>query len=447
MTICIQNGSVITLAGATYDPGFVLIEGDRIAQVGPMDALADQPPVLGATVIEARNMAVLPGLVNAHTHLSQTFVKGLGDSKTLLDWLKGVIWPFQAALTPDEVYLATLLGLVENLRCGVTALTEHHKITNSPAHSDAVLRAAAEVGLRFTLAYGWVDLGNSAQPAADILAELHRLHGRYHGKQDGRLRVAIGPMAPWRCSNALIQQTYALAELWDVSFHLHTAETREEVDLLVSRENLRHVEWLDALGVLGPRTQLVHSVWLSDHELDLIERSGARVIHCATSNMYLASGIAPVPAMRQRHIPIALGADGQGSNNNQDMLELLKVTALLAKIGAMDPTVIPVADLLQMATVQGAHAVGLPNGGVLRAGAPADLILVDLDNARCQPAHDAAATLVYNASGADVDTVIVGGQVLMRDKRLIGIDEKALFEECRGAARALLRRAGVPLPG
>jgi len=424
-SILLKNCAVITLAGPIHDSGFVLIEGDRIAAVGPLS----QAPAGADTVIDAPQMAALPGLVNAHTHLSQSFVRGLADEKPLAAWLREVIWPVQAAMTPEDVYLATLLGLVENLTCGVTALTEHHKITTSPAHTDAVLQAASEIGLGFTLAYGWVDLGSGAQPTDTILAELDRLHAEYHG--DG-LQIAVGPMAPWRCSDALMRETFARAEVWDAPFHLHTAETRAEVDLMLARNGLRHVEWLNELSVLAPRTQLVHSVWISEHEQMLIERSGARVVHCATSNMILGSGVAPIPALRARGIPISLGADGSGSNNNQDMVELLKVTALLAKVGTLDANALNPADVLRMATA-----------GTLEAGARADVILIDLNTPRSQPVHNAASAVVYTASGADVDTVIVGGRVLLRNKQVIGVDVAALLERCRVAAKDLMRRAGV----
>jgi 5-methylthioadenosine/S-adenosylhomocysteine deaminase len=435
MSILLRGGTVIPLTGPLYDPGDVLIGPDgRIADVGP----SPDVPAQAETVIDCAGKAVLPGLVNAHTHLSQTFIRGLGDDKTLIEWLRGVTWPFQAAITPDELYLATLLGLVENLTCGVTALTEHHKVTNTPAHSDAVLRAIREVGLPVTLAYGWNDLGRDAPAVDQIIAEMERLRAAAAGTN---AVIAVGPMAPWRCSDEAMQRTFALAEAWDVPFHIHAAETEGEVAQMIERCGMRHIEWLAWLGCLTPRTQLVHAVWLSDDEVRLVQKSGARVIHCPTSNMYLASGTAKIPAMYMQGIPIALGADGSGSNNSQDMLELLKITILLAKIDTMNPTTLVPADVVKMAVVEGAAAAGV-GGGRLIVGEPARLIAVDLDTPRSAPVHSPLSALVYNAVGPDVDTVIVGSRILMRGKVVQGIDVPALIAECKAVVRSLARRIG-----
>jgi 5-methylthioadenosine/S-adenosylhomocysteine deaminase len=439
VSILIHGGAVMTMTGVDYDSGYVLIgENGLIADLG-----AGEPPPnvrdAARAVVDAAGKVVLPGLVNAHTHLSQTFMRGLGDDRPLMDWLKGVVWPMQAAMTPDDVYLATLLGLVENITCGVTSLIKHHKITNSPAHNDAALRAMLRVGLPATLAYGWVDMGANAPPVEASVAEMERLRAAAQGSP---IRVAVGPMAPWRCTDEAIRRTFALAEAWDVPFHLHVAEAEAEVGLMIQRNGMRHVEWLAALDVLSPRTQLVHSVWLSAEEVDLIAERGAQVIHCPTSNMYLASGTAKVPEMLRRGIPVALGTDGPGSNNSQDMLELLKITALLAKIDTMNATALLPADVLRMATVAGARATG-QGGGTLEVGAPARIIVVDIDTPRGAPVHSPASALVYSATGPDVDAVIIGTQFMVRGKQVQGIDVPALLAECREAARRLVARAGL----
>jgi 5-methylthioadenosine/S-adenosylhomocysteine deaminase len=392
-------------------------------------------------------MAVLPGLVNGHTHLSQTFMRGLADGRPLLAWLKRVIWPLQAAMTPEDMHLASLLGLVENLRCGVTSVVQHHKITATPAHVDAAAEAARQVGMRMLLARGWVDLGDAGEPPDQIVAEMERLRERWHGAADGRLTVGFGPLAPWRCSDETMRRTMALAQEWDVPTHLHVAETRDEIDLLRGRTGLRHVEWLHSLGALSPDVQLVHAVWLDDSELDLIAGSGAVVVHCPVSNMYLASGIARVPEMLGRGIPVALGSDGPGSENSQDMLEVLKVAALLAKVSSGDANALLPLEVLRMATTDGARLLGRDDLGRIVAGAKADLALVNLDTPRCVPVHRPESALVYNASGPDVHTVIVDGRILLEAGRVTMLDEGSLLEGCRQAAHRLLARAGVATEG
>ncbi len=453
MTILIENGTVLTLAEdapAVLDPGYVLIRDDRIVAVAAgrpaaeLSATADQ-------AIDATHMAVLPGLVNAHTHLFQTFIRGLADDKTLLPWLRAAIWPVGAAMSAEEAYLAGLLGLVENIRSGATAVIDNQYLHSDDRTDDAFCRAARDVGCRFTIARGWADHDYHPvfqETPEQIIAALTALHDTWHGAADGRIRVAFGPLIPWGCSEATLQRTVALARQWGVPTHMHTAETREEVEMSLQATGLRHVHWLDRLGLLGPDMQLVHAVWLDDSEIERIAATGTMVIHCPVSNMYLASGIAAVTKLLRAGVPVALATDGPGSNNSQDMLETLKFAACLQKVGTLDATALLPEDVLRMACVYGARAVvgqagNLPYSGRLVPGAPADLILVDLNSPRMQPVWRAASALVYNANGGDVDTVIVDGRVLMQGKRVTCLDEAALLAECRRAARALLKRAGV----
>lgn len=208
---------------------------------------------------------------------------------------------------------------------------------------------------------------------------------------------------------------------------------------------LRHVPWLDRLGALGPDVHLVHAVWLDEAEIARVAETGTVVVHCPISNMYLASGIAPIVQMRRAGITVALATDGPGSNNSQDMLETLKFTACLQKVGTLDATALLPEDVLWMAARGGAQAFGDPDLGQLTPGAKADVVLVDLNSPRMQPVWRVASALVYNANGGDVDTVIVDGHVLMRRKQIVCLDEPALLAECRQVAGRLLARAGVQL--
>ena len=277
-------------------------------------------------------MAVLPGLVNGHTHLSQTFLRGLADDRPLLRWLKEVIWPAQAAMTPEDQYLAGLLGLVENLRCGVTTVVQHHKLPGR-AFVDAAASAAQTVGLRMVLARGWVDLGSSGEPLESILAEFAWLHETWHGKNHDRVRVASGPLAPWRCcddtmrgitgAGAFVEPPHAYPRGRDAGRNRPAVCTLRPAAYRVA----------GGPGLSGTDTQLVHAVHVTDAELDLIAAAAATVVHCPTSNLYLASGAAPVRKMLDRGIAVALGTDGSASNTSQDLLECAKIGALLANVG------------------------------------------------------------------------------------------------------------------
>lgn len=471
MNILIDNGAIVTVddAGRVHNPGYLFLEEDRISAVGRGVAPADLRQKAD-TVIDAAHMAVMPGMVNAHTHLFQTFIRGLADDKPLLPWLAAAIWPMGAAMGAEEAYLAGLLGLVENIRSGATAVIDNQYLHSDDRTDDAFCRAARDVGCRFTIARGWADHDYHPvfqETPEQVIAAMTALHDAWHGAAEGRIRIAFGPLIPWGCSAETLQRTVALARQWGVPTHLHTAETREEVQMSLDATGLRHVHWLDRLGILGPDLQLVHAVWLDDSEIERIAATGTMVIHCPVSNMYLASGIAPIVKLLRAGVPVALATDGPGSNNSQDMLETLKFAACGQKVGTLDATALLPEDVLRMACVYGAQAVtpalgpvsdrarpssGRSEGGSvgdrpqqqgLIPGAKADLILVDLNSPRMQPVWRVPSALVYNANGGDVDTVIVDGRVLMRGKRVTCLDEAALLDECRRAAKSLLKRAGV----
>jgi len=446
--ILIEKGTIVTVddAGQVFDPGYIFIAGDCIQAVGAGSPTAELR-AQADTVIDATHMAVMPGMVNAHTHLFQTFIRGLADDKPLLAWLKAAIWPVAQALTAEDAYLAARVGLVENIRGGATAVIDHQYVHTDPANDDGVCRAAEETGLRFLLARGWADMDYHPafmETPERIVAETTRLYETWQGRAKGRIRVEFGPLIPWGCSDDTMRQTYALAQSWGVGTHIHVAETQAEIDISLERRGRRHIEWLAELDALGPDVQLVHAVWLADHELDLIAARGAVVVHCPVSNMYLASGVARIPEMRQRGIPVALASDGPGSNNNQDMLEVLKTTALLHKVHTLDAMALLPEAVLWMACRGGAAALGQARFiGSLEVGKKADVVLVDLNTPRAMPVHRVPSALVYNASGGDVDTVIVDGQVLMRGKNVLCVDEAALLDAARAACTRLFRRAGV----
>lgn len=447
-TTLIENGVVITVDDAqhVYNPGHLLLQDDLIAVVGAGEATAGMR-AQADEVIDATFMAVMPGMVNAHTHLFQTFIRGLADDKPLLDWLRTAIWPVARELTEEDAYLAAMLGLVENIRGGATSVIDHQYIHTEPGNDDGVFRAAEESGVRFLNARGWADMNYHPafmETPDRIVSEMARLHERWHGQANGRLGLEFGPLIPWGCSDATMHRTRTLATAWGVGTHVHVAETRTEIDMELASRGLRHIEWLHSLGALGPDVQLVHSVWLTDHEIDLIECSGAVVVHCPVSNMYLASGVARVPEMRRCGIPIALATDGPGSNNNQDMLEVLKTTCLLHKVNSLDAMVLLPEDALWMACRGGAAAFGQPERiGSLEVGKKADVVLVDLDTPLAMPVHKPLSALVYNLAARDVDTVIVDGRVLMREKRMLCVDEDALLARAREACAQLFERAGV----
>jgi 5-methylthioadenosine/S-adenosylhomocysteine deaminase len=445
MKTLIQNGAVVTLNNARhyFNPGYVVIEDDRILLVQSGSPSVEILNGVGE-VINASNKLVMPGIINAHTHLFQTFIRGLGDGKPLQDWLQACIWPVGSRMGTYEAKLSGMLGLVENIHSGVTAVIDNQYIHNTLDTDDTFCQVAVDLGVRYLLARGYAD--RNYHPAFlescdQILERVGALVEQWNIHPSGRIRVELGPLSKQRVTNQTLQRTWKAAKEWGVGMHIHTSETRLQTNFCLEEENLRTVDWMDSIGCLDESTQLVHCVWLDDREIDLIASRNAKVVHCAVSNMYLASGVARIPEMVKKGITIGLATDGPGSNNNQDMIETLKTTSLLHKITSNDAEVFRTEDLLWMACRGGAEIFGQPELiGSIEAGKKADLILVDLDTSFAVPAYSPISSLVYNLHGSDVDTVIIDGKTVMKNKKIVVIDEHDLLQECREAAAALISR-------
>jgi len=434
--LLIENGRML-LADGWSPPGYLAISGGKITALGT-GPLPRELREMGGEWINAHHMAVMPGLTNAHTHLSQTFMRGLSGGRPLLRWLKELIWPLQAAMTLPELELAALLGMVENLRCGATHVVDHQKITRTPAFSQAVCAAASQTGLHLTLARAWADKGANAESPEAILAELSALFEQYSGTGTcspggTRIRIASGPLTPWRATAGTLQKTHTLAQHWGSGTHIHVSETRDEVKMTLEETGMRPVAWLDQLGILGPNCQVVHATWLEDHEIELLRERDALVVHCPIANAVLGSGIARVEDLRREGVRIHLGTDGPASNDNQDCFDNMKAALMVAHLRENDPTQLSPVDVVRMATA----------GKTLAAGGEADLILVNFNHVNAMPLHDIDSALTLSCHGSDVDTVIVAGQVLMRAKRVLILDENALLQECQHAVIGLRKRAGL----
>ncbi len=440
-SILIHGGGVVTMddSGRSHDRGYVVVEDNLVVEVGAGDSTGRRAD----RVIDTTGMVVMPGMVNAHTHLFQTFLRGLADDKPLLQWLAECIWPAARHFTAADAEAAAMLGLVENLRTGATSVIDHQYIHPDPEIDEAVCRAADRLGIRFLLARGWADRNYDPplmESAETVIDRTEVLWERWEGNP--RIRIELAPLIPWGCSDEAMSATVAASRGRGAGTHIHCAETRTEVEMNLDERGTRHVPWLDGLGVLGPDTQLAHCVWLEDDELDLIAERGSVVVHCPTSNMYLASGVARVAEMRRRGIPVALASDGPGSNNRQDMFEAMKNAVLLAKISDLDAMALQPEDALWMATRGGAAALRQPVGRI-EPGAKADLVVVDLDSPFIAPVHRVESALVFNATPRDVHTVIVDGRVLMSERQLLGVDERALLSEARDRCRSMFERAGL----
>ncbi|MBA2944144.1 amidohydrolase [Paenibacillus sp. CGMCC 1.16610] len=443
----IYNGTIMTMNATNqiFKPGYVYLEHDVIVEVGAWseDGRMDGLKAEAAYVYDAKGKVVIPGIINGHTHLFQTFMRGVSDHSPLAQWLKEIIWPMSLAMEPEDFYLAALIGCIENLKSGATYIMDHHYIHTYPENDASVLRAMVDSGIRGHLARGGSDLAGEVrlrETEEQIFGATDRLLDEWEGAASGRIRIALGPLNLYGCSRGYLERAAVFSRDRHLISHVHVAETSEQIDTTMARYGLRNLELLNEVGLLGEQTQVVHGVWLDDGELAMISDQGASVIHCPVSNMYLASGVARVPEMLSMGINVALGTDGPGSNNCQDNLEVLKFTACLHKVNELDATLLPPMDVLRMATVNGAKAVGRSDElGSLEPGKKADLVAVDMMKAHISPVHRASSALVYNANGNDVDLVIVGGNVVVDKGVCTWVDEQEILQ--RAQARVNVLRA------
>jgi 5-methylthioadenosine/S-adenosylhomocysteine deaminase len=423
--ILIKNGYVITMDGPPIENGYVLVEDSKITYVGKEEKPAHK-------VIDATNCVVMPGLVNTHTHIGMTLFRGYADDLPLKQWLEDHIWPAEAKLTDEDLYIGTMLGCLEMIRSGTTAFADMY------IHVDSVARAVEESGMRAALSYGMIDLGNKSRADSE-LAEGSRFVKKWNGSAEGRITAMYGPHAPNTCSREFLARVKEQAVRDNARIHIHVLETEAELNQMKEQFGMCSVNMLDELGFLGPDVLAAHCIWLSGGDMDILADRNVNIAHCPISNMKLASGIAPVPELLKRGANVALGTDGCASNNTLDMFEEMKTTALLHKVNSMDPTTLPADEVLKMATLNGAKALGVPVG-VIRPGMLADIIIVDMHKPHLLPVHNQISHLVYATRGSDVKTTIVNGNILMEDGVVKSIDQEKVMEEADIAAEMLIRR-------
>jgi len=421
--ILLKNGEVY--AGGRVAKADVAIAGTTIERVGevPADWQADR-------VIDCTDKLVMPGLINAHTHVAMTIFRSYADDMALMDWLQTKIWPAEAKLTGEDVYWGTLLAAAEMIRGGTTAFADMYFFM------DDVARAVAECGLRASLCRGMAGVSPMAERA---LAEGEAFYRDWHGGADGRITVMLGPHAPYTCPPDYMKKVTALAAKLGAEIHIHLAETAGEVENCLKENGRTPIALMDELGVFDFGVLAAHCVHLSEADIAILKARKVRVAHNPGSNMKLASGAAPVPALLAAGVTVGLGTDGASSNNNLDMVEELRLAALLNKVFSRDPLAVPAGQAVAMATAHGAAALGL--GGVtgeLAPGRKADIAIFDMTGCHWYPRHDRLSLLVYAAAAADVHTVLVDGKVLLDARRLTTIDEERVKYEANARGLRLV---------
>ena len=433
----------------------VIEDGALAVQDGVIVALGKTAAIDAAytaeQAIDASGRALFPGLLNVHTHLFQSAVKGLGEDMAVEQWVQAVTFPSAQVLTPEETYLFAMVSLLENLRSGATTVVDFMYPLRNPALHDAVIRAMLDSGIRGRYTRTVNDAGADVgvlpaliAPAEETLAHAAALQKQYDGAGHGRLDVGIAVGSIWGMTEAGLRAVHRTADETGMFVTMHVNES--PFDNISSQERFGRptIPMLARTGLLSPDFLAVHCVHMTDEDIELFVEHGVPVAYNAVSNMYLGSGIAPIAEMEAAGLTIGLASDGSGSNNCQDMLETLKFSALLQKVGHQNAGVVRAQHALDWATRGGARAIGLDaRVGSLEPGKKADFFLLNPFTPKAMPVHDPVATLVYSAGQANVETVVVDGQVLMAGGVFTRLDEAALLREAQAAAQRLAQRAGT----
>lgn len=455
MNTLIKNTCLVTVNEArdiNYEYA-IYIENDKIADIGPTKELEDKY-TMNTRVIDGTDKIVFPGLINTHNHLFQVLLKGLGDDMVLKDWLEFMTFPSTPYLTEENCYFAALNGLMEGLHSGVTT-TFDYMYPHAKGYDrtdEGIIKAMEKLGVRGFLGRGWMDTGVVAgvYPAMienldDIEKAVRDLHSKYHNIENGRIKMALAPAAVWSNSGASLKLLKKLSDELDLIYSLHVSETpfdREAVNNLHGKDE---IDLLIELGLLNEKLIMVHCVCLTEYDIRKIKEFGATVSHNPVSNMYLSSGVAPIPRLNREGISVGLGLDGAASNNSNDMIELLKMTALLQKVHHRNPTIMTADKVLEMATIEGAKALRLDKEiGSLEIGKKADLFIFNpKKDLKAIPMHNPVSTLVYSSGNKNIETVMVDGDILMEDGVITKIDEGFVADNCQRLADELSVKAGT----
>ena len=426
VSLIVTGGTVVTMdgSGRVLSPGAVAIDRTEIVGVDAPDLIASR--FSGADTLDASGHIVLPGLVNTHTHAPMVLYRGLADDLALMEWLQKYIFPAEArTVSPEFVRAGTRLAALEMIQSGTTTYADMYYF------EEEVARATKEAGLRGVLGQTIIEfpVADAKTPSEGIARASTFLRA---WASDDLIVPAIAPHAMYTLDSATLKAIRTVADRERAPVLIHLAETRDEIGIAKERYGATPVQYLESIGFWGPRTIGAHGVWLSADDIRVLARRHVGVAHNPESNMKLASGTAPVIDLQKAGVAVGLGTDGAASNNDLDMFEAMRQAALLHKLSTGDPRVLPAATALRMATLDGARALGLDREiGSIEAGKRADIILVSTSSARQTPLYDPISHLVYVTRGDDVRTTIVNGKPLMREGRVLTLDEEAVIRDAR----------------
>lgn len=425
MNLLIKNIQTFLSNGEVKEKNIVIENGiiKDVADAVPANFKADK-------VIDGKDKFAVPGLVNAHTHASMTLLRSYADDMSLMPWLNDKIWPIEAKMKREDIYWGAMLAAIEMIKSGTTAFADMY----GPCMEE-VAKVATETGLRAALSQGLIGVA----PDADKKLESNiALYKNFNNAADGRITVMLGPHALYTCPPEYLKKVADAANKLGAEIHIHMSETEIEVNDCVKNYGKRPFKHVESTGLFENGTLAAHCVHLDNEDIEIIKKHNIRVAHNPGSNLKLASGIAPATKLLAENVTVALGTDGASSNNNLDMLEEMRLAALIAKVEANNPQTVPALTALKMGTEYGAKAIGLNNIGKIEAGYKADIVLYDTTGAHWHPNYNPVSLLIYSANSADTDTVIVDGKVLMENRKLTTIDEEKTYFEVDKCIKRLM---------
>ncbi len=414
--ICIENATFVD--GSQHN---IVIDGSTIQSVG-------KEKDRSGTIIDGTKKLAIPGFVNTHTHLAMTLLRGFGDDLPLQEWLETKVWPTEKRLTGKAVYYGSLLGAMEMIKSGTTCFVDMYFFCRD------IAKAVEEIGIRGYLGSGIFDFPSpeSEKPFETAVQFIKE----YKTKSDLVVPV-MAPHALYTCSEETFLKCLDVAKKYDLIFHTHVSETEREVNEFVEKTGSRPVEFLYDNGFLSEKFLGAHCVWLTDKEIDMIAEKGVKVSHNPVSNMKIAAGVMRLPDMMKEGITVSLATDGAASNNSLDMIEVMKVCALLHKVSTGDPVAVTASTVFDMATIKGAQSLGL-TAGIIQKGYLADIVLVDLNEPNTVPYHDFVSNVVYAMHSGNVSTVICNGNIVMEERTFVNIDESDILEKTEDIAHAMV---------
>lgn len=422
------------------EDGAIMIENGRIIDLGKTSEIKDK--YKPERVIDAHRKAVLPGLVNLHAHLWFKLYRGAGGEWPLRERLRRVTWPVTESLTPDDVYAGAMSSILELVKSGATTITDHFYNFHKPGLADQVIRAFEMSGIRGVFVRGIMDMGYEAivESRDHAVKEIPRQIKMWNGAADGRIQVVIGPVSPFSCSKESYETARELADKHNVLVCTHISQTPGEVEEIRRKYDKTPIEFLHDMNFMGPDAILMHCVILTKNDFRILRETESNVVHCPSINMEMGCGLTPVPMLLDEGINVAIGAEGI----RQDMMSELRFEALWQRAHNMNPNALPPKKILEMATINGAKALGLENEiGSLEVGKKADVILIDLNKPYFVPLFDIMTRIPLVATGDDVDTVIIDGKIIVENRSFKKLDEVKVLKRARQVATDLLTRAGI----